>query len=163
MKDGAAGAPGAKRPKVLFVCTAIGARAILAAGFLERFARGEVEVFSSGFEEGEVPESIVRPMKGFGLAPPGKAPRTVFDRYRSGEAFDFVVTLCSDEQFAHCPVFLNSVGAVYGERAMILHWKVPDFRSIKGTGAQWTDRAREIAAAIEAKVEQLGGSLVRRF
>lgn len=142
---------GEKRPKVLFVCTAGGARAIIAAGFANQLVQEQGWAVGSGFENCALSQPINKVFNEVGIPAHSQSPKTVFERFSDTETFDFVVTMCSEAKVDMCPSFRRSVGAIYANAAEMAHWDILDFRGIEETGDAWLDAAREIRSEIERK------------
>jgi protein-tyrosine-phosphatase len=141
-----------KTPRVLFVCTFHGARSRIAEEFVLRLAPGRIEAYSSSFESGRIGALPIEVMKEVGIDLPRETPKSVYDRYRDKEVFDYVVTLCHAASRELCPTFLNHVNVLYAKKAERLFWSVPDFASISGTDESRRVEARKIRDQIKAQV-----------
>jgi arsenate reductase len=138
--------------KVLFVCTFFGGRARIAELYAKKFYSGKLEVFSSGFESGLIQGLPLAVMEEEGFNFPTDPLVTVFERYAKSETYDYVITLCNEASAEHCPMFRDSVDMVYGNRAKILPWSVPDFLALKGVPEEKLEGARDIRDLIKQKV-----------
>lgn len=144
-----------KRPRVLFVCTYYGARSLFAEGFCRQLAADKLMPFCSGFEVGKIGPRIIALMTEVGIVPAMPALRTVFERHRQNEVFDYVVTLCHEVSTEECPVFQNCVDTMYAKEARRVQWSIEDFYSIEGEGEDWLMAAREIRDSIKMEVIKL--------
>jgi arsenate reductase len=70
--------------------------------------------------------------------------------YRSGQRFDYVVTVCDESSAEQCPL----VSAV----AARAHWNFPDPSKFTGTWEESLERTRAVREAIESKTEEFCGS-----
>ncbi|MCJ7772218.1 MAG: hypothetical protein MUP22_03675, partial [Desulfobacterales bacterium] len=82
--------------KVLFVCTYHGARSRIAQEFIKQRAPGKIEARSSCFEPGKIGPLPIEVMREIGIFLPTKAPKSVFDRYKNKDVFDYVISLCHE-------------------------------------------------------------------
>ncbi|MGV6807518.1 MAG: hypothetical protein ACWA5K_06420 [bacterium] len=125
--------PQGAAPRVLFVCSVLGARSYIACHFLNLHSKGEVLATPSGFEEGSIGPMMRRFLIQRKILIPDFSPKTVFERHRDSERYDHVVTLCSDSAKELCPVFLKSVSMLYPDPATTANWQIGDFRTAAGT------------------------------
>jgi arsenate reductase len=151
------------KSRILFVCTFFGGRARIAELYAEQFSSGQIEVFSSGFESGSIHGLPLAVMEEEGFNFPTDPLVTVFERYANIENYDYVITLCDEASAEQCPMFRDSVDMVYGKRAKVLPWSVPDFLALKGVPAEKLQGAREIRDLIKEKVIVLLSELDSRF
>lgn len=141
--------------KILFVCTFYGGRARIAEIYARQLGLGQNEVFSSGFESGPIRGLPLAVMEEEGLKFPTDPLVTVFERYAASETYDYVVTLCHEASTEQCPLFRDSVDLVYGTKAQVLSWSVPDFLALEGLPEEKLEGAREIRDSIKRKVAAL--------
>jgi arsenate reductase len=141
--------------KILFVCTFYGGRARIAEIYAGQLGLGQVEVFSSGFESGPIRGLPLAVMEEDGFKFPTDPLITVFDRYADSQTYDYVVTLCHESSTEQCPLFRSSVDLVYGGKAQVISWSVPDFLALQGLPEEKLEGAREIRDSIKRKVAEL--------
>jgi arsenate reductase len=141
-----------ERKKVLFVCSYQGARAIIAEEFVKQIAPGKIEAYSSCFDPGRITSLPIDVMGEVGITLPSESPRSVFDRHRDGETFDYIITLCFEATTELCPVFKTSVDAMYAKEAEMIYWSIPNFLSLRGTEEEKKDGARAIRDEIKSEV-----------
>jgi arsenate reductase len=141
-----------RRLRVLFVCTYHGARSWIAEAFTKQLAPGKIEAYSSSFEPGKIGALSIAVMKEIGIDLPTEAAKSVFDRYKEKEVFDYVITLCHEATTEQCPVFQTNVDVLYAKKAERLSWSIPDFKSLKGTDEERLAEARKIRDLIKRKV-----------
>lgn len=142
-------------PKVLFVCTAVGARSLFAAGFANQLVQERAWAFDSGFENGKISKRINILLEEVGIPARSQCSKTVFQRFQDNETFDFVVTMCHNAKVIVCPSFRKTVETIYAKQAEVIDWNIRDFRSIEETGDEWMDVAREIRSNIKSQVIDL--------
>ena len=83
---------------------------------------------------------------------PSEADRSVYERYKNGEVYDYVVTLCHEAAKEQCPLFKTSVDTLYAKNAERLSWHILDFNSISGSAEEQKSEARKIRDLIKTKV-----------
>lgn len=106
------------RKKVLFICVHNSARSQMAEAFLNQICGGEFEAQSAGLEPGTLNPSVVQVMMEEGIDISRHRTQAVFDVWKSGQLFDYVVTVCSEADAQGCTI----VPGV----ATRLHWPFDD-------------------------------------
>ena len=91
--------------RVLFICVHNSARSQMAEAYLKALGQGEFQVESAGFDPTVINPLVVEAMAEEGLDLSGKQTQRVFDLYKSGRIFDYVITVCEESGEAKCPVF----------------------------------------------------------
>ncbi len=142
--------------KVLFLCVHNSARSQMAEAYLKKFGVGEFEVESAGLEPGKLNPYVVRALAEDGIDIAGKATQGVFDLYKAGRRYDYVITVCSREAADRCPIF---PGVTLCER---LHWPFPDPAGFTGTEEQIMAQVRDVRDAIREKVREFAARVSRR-
>ena len=138
--------------RILFVCTYHGARSLIAEAFAKLIAPGKVEVHSACFDPGKIGPLPIEVMRETGIDLPAESPKSVFKRYKEGESFNFVISLCHEATTEECPLFKKSVDTLYQEEAERISWSIPGFESLSGTEEEKMARAREIRDALKAEL-----------
>jgi arsenate reductase len=134
------------KPKILFICVHNSARSQMAEAFLNDMCDAEFEAQSAGLEPGTLNPLVVEVMRESGLDISGNKTQAVFDVFKSGQLFTYVVTVCSEAEASGCPIFPGP--------AQRLHWPFPDPSKIEGTREEKLEKIRQIRDAIQARVEQ---------
>ncbi|HET6485059.1 MAG TPA: arsenate reductase ArsC [Spirochaetia bacterium] len=141
-------------PKVLFVCTHNSARSQMAEAYLRKLGGGAFEVESAGLEPGALNPYVVRALLEEGIDISGHQTNDVFQFFKQGRRYDFVVTVCSSEAAERCPFFPG--------RSKRLHWSFPDPSTFAGSDQEIMSQVREVRDAIREKilgfVEELDGA-----
>lgn len=135
------------KKRILFVCIHNSARSQMAEAFVNHLCPEFFEAESAGIEPGTLNPLVVESLAEEGIDIAGKPTRAVFDVYRQGKTFDYIVTVCDDASAERCPIYPG-----VAER---LHWVFPDPSALTGTHDEKLARVREIREAIRAKVEAL--------
>ncbi len=127
----------------------------MAEAYLRKLGGLEFEVESAGLEPGKLNPHVVRVLAEEGIDISGKKTQGVFDLYKAGKRYDYVITVCSKEAADRCPIF---PGVTLTEK---LHWPFPDPASFTGTDDEVMARVREVRDAIKEKVREFARQAVR--
>jgi arsenate reductase len=133
--------------KVLFICSQNAGRSQMAEAFLRRFAGDSFEVESAGRE----PAAQVHPLVQLVMAEEGidlstKKPQSVFDLFRQGRLFDYVIAVCDTATAESCPIFPGLTKR--------WHWPFPDPAAVTGSPEEQLAKVRAIRDMIREKVER---------
>lgn len=134
------------KKKVLFVCIHNSARSQMAEAFLNDICGEEFEAHSAGLEPGKLNPVVVEAMKEIGIDISGKPTKAVFDMFKSGKTFTYVITVCDETSAERCPIFPGMTKR--------LHWSFPDPSAFQGTPEQKLERTREIRDMVKLKVQR---------
>lgn len=134
------------KKKVLFICVHNSARSQMAEAFLKHLAGDRFEVESAGLEPGRLNPVVVEAMKEAGIDISQNKTKSVFDFYKQGRQYDYVITVCDESQAGACPVFPGS-----GER---LHWGFDDPSAFEGGPEDRLAKTREVRDRIRKKIEE---------
>ncbi len=88
--------------KVLFVCVHNAGRSQMAEALLRKLGGSSFEVASAGFEPRPVNPLVVEAMKLIGIDIKDAKSKSVFDLFRAGRYFDYVVTVCDESSAERC-------------------------------------------------------------
>lgn len=144
-----------QKTRILFVCTYSGARSLIAAAYCKKLEPEAIEAAYSGFEAGNVDPRIFQLISQDGLSASNSQPKTVFERHKNNEVYDYVITMCYKASTEQCPIFSASINSIYKETSVVLKWSIPDFKSINGSDDAWMDAAGKIKETIKAQVTTL--------
>ncbi|MFA6217812.1 MAG: arsenate reductase ArsC [Candidatus Omnitrophota bacterium] len=133
------------KKKVLFVCAHNSARSQIAEAFLKQKAGDRFEVESAGFEPGQLNPVVVEVMKEINIDISGNQTKSVFDLYKQGKLYSYVITVCDESQSDKCPIFPGL--------AQRLHWSFPDPARFEGTWEEKLVKTREVRDQIKQKIE----------
>src|SRR3990167_5775132 len=93
------------KKRVLFVCVHNSARSQMAEAFLKQLAGDRLEAESAGLEPGKLNPVVVETMKEVGIDISQNKTKSVFNFYKQGKQYDYVITVCDESQSGQCPVF----------------------------------------------------------
>lgn len=91
--------------RVLFICVHNSARSQMAEAYLKRLGADDFEVESAGFDPTEINPLVVEVMAEEGVDLAGKQTQKVFDLFKAGKIYHYVITVCSDAAATQCPIF----------------------------------------------------------
>jgi len=138
------------KKRVLFVCVHNSARSQMAEAFLKKYGGDRFEVESAGLEPGKLNPVVVEVMKEVGIDISQNKTKSVFDFYKQGKQYDYVVTVCDESQSSVCPVFPGK-----GER---FHWGFTDPSGFMGALEDKLKKTRDVRDQIETKIKDWLGS-----
>lgn len=134
-----------ERLKVLFVCVHNSARSQMAEALLNDLGGGRFLASSAGLEPTSINPLVVEAMKELGIDLSGKSTRSVFDLFKDGRLFDYVVTVCDESSGQACPIFPGVVKR--------LHWSFADPAGLTGTHDEKLAAVRVIRDQIKAQIQ----------
>ena len=133
------------KKKVLFVCIHNSARSQMAEAFLKKYGGDSFEVESAGLEPGKLNPIVVEAMQEIEIDISQNKTKSVFDFYKQGKLYDYVVTVCDESQSERCPIFPGI--------AQKLHWGFPDPSGFDGSHEEKLNKTKEVRDQIEAKIK----------
>lgn len=132
-------------PSVLFVCVHNSARSQMAEALLNATCDGRFHAESAGLEAGTLNELAVAAMREKGIDISHNATKSVFDLFKAGKLYAYVITVCDEASAEQCPIFPGI--------SQRLHWNIPDPAALEGDWETRLAGARAIRDTIEAKVK----------
>lgn len=137
--------------KVLFVCVHNSARSQMAEAFTNQLGTDvkiRRDVFfkaeSAGFEPGKLNPTVVEVMKELNIDISENKTNSVFEFFKEGRLYDYVITVCDESKAEQCPTFPGI--------AHRLHWSFQDPSSLTGTREEILKETRRIRDAIREAV-----------
>lgn len=127
------------------MCVHNSARSQMAEAFLKKYGGDRFEVESAGLEPGKLNPIVVEAMKEVDIDISQNKTKSVFDFYKQGRQYDYVITVCDESQSGACPVFPGK-----GER---LHWGFPDPSVFMGSHEEKLKKTKEVRGQVEAKIK----------
>jgi|SRR4051812_27871821 arsenate reductase len=142
------------KPKALFICVHNSARSQMAEAWTNALCGHLIGAESAGLEPGKLNVFAIKAMAEVGIDISQRPTKSVFDMYRQGRTFRYVISVCEEGAAEKCPVFPAP--------AIRLHWNVPDPAAEKGNDDAKLSRARAVRDLLKAEVlkwkAELGGS-----
>ncbi len=134
------------KKKVLFICVRNTARSQMAEALFNHVCDDDFEAHSAGLDPGSLNPLAVEVMQEIGLDISEQQTKTVFDMFRSGRSFLYVVTIHDDASSERPPIFPGVTNR--------LRWDVPDPAVFRGSYEEKLTRTRELRDALRAKIEE---------
>jgi arsenate reductase (thioredoxin) len=129
--------------KILFVCVHNSARSQIAEEYTRLGSKGKVEAESAGLEPGMLNPYVIKALLEDGIDISNKKTQSVFELYKKGNTYDYVITVCSKEAEAECPVFPGNTQR--------LNWPFEDPALFKGSDEEIMDQVRHVRDRIKDK------------
>jgi len=133
------------KKKVLFICVHNSARSQMAAAWLNDICGDYFEAESAGLEPGELNPLAVQVMNEVGIDISNNETQAVFDVFKRGQIFAYVITVCDETSAEKCPIFPGVTNRV--------HWSFPDPSALVGTQQERLQGTRKIRDDIRARIE----------
>ncbi len=133
------------KTKVLFVCVHNSARSQMAESFLNQLAGDEFEAESAGLEPGKLNPAVVQVMSEIGIDISGNQTKGVWQFFKQGRIFQYVITVCDAATEELCPIFPGITKR--------LSWPFTDPASFKGSQEEILTATRLVRDSIRAEVE----------
>jgi len=130
--------------RVLFVCVHNSGRSQMAEAFLNDLGGGRFVAESAGLEPQPIHPRVIAVMKelGYDLSP--NASDSVFEFFRQGRLYDYVITVCEEAVEERCPVFPGI--------ARRLRWPFPNPEEFAGSEEEKAAALRKIRNDIRRKI-----------
>ena len=133
------------KKKVLFVCIHNSARSQMAEAYLNSIAGDIFDAESAGLTPGVLNPLAVAVMKEEGLDISSNSTDSVFDFFKEGRRYNYVITVCDEAQAQKCPIFPNTLQTI--------NWSFPDPAALKGSYEVNLSQTRVIRDTIKAKIK----------
>lgn len=133
--------------KVLFVCVHNAARSQMAEAFLNRLGNGLFIAESAGLEPGHLNPDIVDVMQEIGYDISHNLTKSVFEFYRQGKRYHYVVKVCDQMNGQKCPIFPATL--------KVLDWNHEDPSKYAGNKNERLAQARILRDEIKHNVEEM--------
>lgn len=132
------------KTKVLFLCVHNSARSQMAEAYLKQLAGDTFEVESAGLEPGKLNPLVVEAMKEEGIDISGNQTKDVFDLFRQGRMFRYVITVCDAKAAESCPIF---PGMMYK-----INWSFADPSRFVGSHEEKLQQIRQVRDLIKESI-----------
>ncbi len=136
------------RKRILFVCVHNSARSQMAEAFCNYYGGEEFTAESAGLEPGILNPYVVRVMKETGIDISENKCNDVFEYFREGRLYSYVITVCDESNGERCPIFPELV--INGR----LHWSFQDPSQFSGTEEEILNLMRNLRDQIKTKILQ---------
>jgi arsenate reductase (thioredoxin) len=133
-----------EKTKVLFVCVHNSARSQMAEAFMNTLCGDQYEAESAGLEPTELNPLAIEVMKEIGIDISKNSAKSVFDFYKQGRLYSFVITVCDEASAQMCPLF---PGITFR-----LHWSFEDPTGFTGSYEERLNDTRRLRDTIKEKI-----------
>ena len=133
-----------KKKKVLFVCVHNSARSQMAEAFLQDLGGNTFQVESAGLTPGQLNPIVVEAMLDAGIDISSNETTDVFDLYKQGRLYNYVITVCNESDSDKCPIFPG-----FAEK---LHWPFDDPSKFTGTHEEKLAQTIVVRDQIKTKI-----------
>jgi arsenate reductase (thioredoxin) len=133
------------KSNVLFICVHNSARSQMAEAWLNQICGDFFAAESAGLEPGTLNPLVVEAMREVGIDISKKETRAVFDVFKAGKLFSYVITVCDETSAEKCPIFPGVTKR--------LHWSFPDPSTLVGSRENKLVEVRKIRDEIRRKIE----------
>ena len=134
------------KTKVLFVCVHNSARSQMAEAFLNTLAGEHFYAESAGLEPGNLNPYVIQVMKEAGIEISNNKIDSVFDFFKEGRLYDYVITVCDAVKAEQCPVFPGLT--------LRLNWSFANPADFTGTDEEILAETRKVRDQIKRKIEK---------
>ena len=134
-----------EKMNILFVCVHNSARSQMAEAFLNNLAGDKFKAESAGFEPGILNPIVVEAMKEIGIDISNNQTKSVFDFFKQGRLYHFVIAVCDGANAERCPIFPGLTKR--------LGWSFEDPASFTGTHEEKLAKTRLVRDSIKSEVE----------
>lgn len=130
--------------KVLFICVHNSARSQMAEAFLNELGGDRFQVESAGFEPGTLNPLVVEAMGEIGIDISMKQTKEIFDLYRQGRSYSYVISVCDQVHAEKCPIFPGL--------SKKLVWSFEDPSSFIGSKEEKMEKIRIVRDNIQSEI-----------
>lgn len=134
------------KKKVLFICVHNSARSQMAAALSNKRCGDFFEAHSAGLEPGKLNPLAVSVLQEIGIDISKNKTQAVFDVFKSGELFAYVITVCDESEAEGCPIFPGVTTR--------LHWSFPDPSKFTGSHEDKMQETRRVLDKIDTQVRR---------
>ena len=132
--------------KVLFICVHNSARSQMAAALMNKSCGEFFEAESAGLEPGTLNPLAAEALQELGIDISQHKTQSVFEVWKSGKMFKYVVTVCSEAEAEGCPIFAGVTTRLY--------WPFPDPARFEGSPGEKLRRTRDVRDMIQAEIDR---------
>ncbi len=132
--------------KVLFICVHNSARSQMAEAFLNKIGSDRFTAESAGLEPGTLNPIVVEAMMEAGIDISSNKTKSVFDFFKQGRMYHYVITVCDESNAERCPIFPGVKET--------LHWSFKDPSALTGSHEEKLAGTRAIRDEIEKQIRQ---------
>lgn len=136
---------------VLFICVDNSGLSQMAEAFLKQYGAGKFMAESAGFAPTALDPDVIEVMNEVGLDITHEKVESVFELFRVGRRFSYVITVCDEAHNANCPIFPGITHR--------LHLPFPDPADMTGPHEERLKMLRELRNRVRDMVTSFIGGL----
>ncbi len=130
--------------KILFVCVHNSARSQIAETLMNDLGQGKFVAESAGLEPGTLNDDVIDSMAELGYDISNNATKSVFDFYKEGRRYHYVIKVCDQINGQKCPIFPATKAQI--------DWNHEDPSAFLGSKAERLDQVRVIREDIKKNI-----------
>ena len=134
------------KKKVLFICVHNSARSQMAAALLNKRCGEFFDAHSAGLDPGTLNPLAVEVLREMDIDISKNKTQAVFDVFKSGELFAYVITVCDESEAENCPIFPGV--------ATRLHWSFLDPSKFSGALEEKLEQTRRVRDKIDNQIRR---------
>lgn len=134
------------KTKVLFVCLHNSARSQMAEAFLNTLAGDTFFAESAGLEAGTINPYVVKVMNELGIDISDKKTDSVFEFFKQGRLYTYVIAVCDAASAEKCPIFPGVCNR--------LNWSFSNPAEFTGTDEEILAATRKVRDQIKEEIEK---------
>ena len=134
------------KKKVLFICVHNSARSQMAAALLNKRCGEFFDAHSAGLDPGTLNPLAMEVLREMDIDISKNKTQAVFDVFKSGELFAYVITVCDESEAESCPIFPGV--------ATRLHWSFPDPSKFSGPLEEKLEQTRRVRDKIDNQIRR---------
>jgi arsenate reductase len=133
------------KKRVLFLCMHNSARSQMAEAYLNKFGSDKFEVESAGFKPAPINPLVIEVLLEDGIDISSNPTKAVFDLFKAGHIFHYVIRVCNIAAQEQCPIFPSM--------AEMIDWSFDDPSTFTGSHEEKLVKVREVRDKIKAQVK----------
>ncbi len=130
--------------KVLFMCVHNSARSQMAEAFLNHYGKNDFVAESAGLTKGTLNPMVLQVMNEEGYDLSNNSVDSVFDFFKEGRLYHYVITVCDAANSERCPIFPGKV--------INYQWSFEDPSGVTGTDEEKLQKIRDIRDQIHQRI-----------
>jgi arsenate reductase len=148
------------KKRVLFVCIHNSARSQMAAAYLRALGGDRFEAESAGLEPGKLNPLAVEAMRRAGIDISRAPTQSVFDLFKTGRRYEYVISVCDGASAERCPIFPGVTNRLNWSSTILPASRVPRRRAWRERSASaMPSGPRSIDSSAPRPTAQRSGAL----
>jgi len=131
--------------RVLFLCIHNSARSQIAEAYLKKFGGDKFAAESAGLEPAGLNPLVIKVLKEDDIDISGNSTNDVFDYFKEGRIYSYVITVCDEANAQRCPIFPR----VHKK----IQWSFEDPSTFTGTEDEKLEQTRAVRDKIKDAVK----------